>query len=114
MRVVWTLRRLATSICSPFFRSWMEGRLWLGCSDIASMSWVTASLLVLETRISKSLSVPRHLWGSMSPEAKVEYVSLKTSVGVKPVAHGNNGEYSEKQNHFSINCNVVLVKVSQG
>lgn len=103
MRVVGTLRRLITSICSPFFRSWMEGRLWLGCSNIASMSWVTDSLLGLETRVSQSLSIPRHIWGSMSPEGKVEYVFLKTGVRMKPVVDGNFGKYSVKHNHYSIN-----------
>lgn len=103
MRVVGTLRRLVTSIYSPFFRSWMEGRLWLGCSDIASISRVTDSLLGLENSVSQSLSIPRHIWGSMSPEGKVEYVSLKTSVGMKPVVDGNLGKYSLKHNHYSIN-----------
>ncbi|GAA6091407.1 uncharacterized [Tachysurus ichikawai] len=45
LRVGWTLRRPDTSIYSPYFRCWTEGRLRLGRSNIASMSWVTASLL---------------------------------------------------------------------
>lgn len=83
MRVIGTLRTLAPWICSPFFRCWMERRLWLGCSDIASMSWVTPSLSGLETRVSQSLSIPRHLWGSVVPEEKVEYISMNTSVGAE-------------------------------
>lgn len=101
MRVVWTLRRLVTSISSPFFRSWMEGRLWLGCSDIASMSWVTASFIGLEPRVSQPFSIPRYLQCPTSPEGKVEYGSLKASVGMKPGGDGNLGKYSEKKDHYS-------------